>query len=495
MLPAKIQQKRALVVDDNATSREMLHAALTSFAFQVTSVDSGIAGLLELEARREAGTPFDLLLLDWQMPGLSGAQTLRCLKAIEPPCHPPTLLLAPPMEQVNIRQQMGGFQPEVYLDKPVQLSLLFDTIMMLFGQGSGMTLPRDTETAEAPMRRAVAGSRVLLVEDNEINQQVAQELLAMLGFEVCVAGHGGEACQRLEEGTFDVVLMDIQMPVMDGYQATAHIRAQAQHATLPIIAMTANVMAQDLMRCREVGMVDHIGKPIDPNILSNTLQKWVRFQDHEAAPQETPSAPVEPPPPPLPVVPGLDTQAGLIRVNGNRALFRSLLGKFVTTQSQGVAEIQAAMDGGDEAQVRHLAHTLKGVAGTIGATRVQTLAAELEERLAFPEGFASEMALVLHSIQDFLSAAAAEKSAPQPDSMQAVDPALLLQTLEALTPHLEKKRPGPCRPLLKSLASMACPVEGVSQKISRLTTLIKSYQFKKARAIHQEIMLQLQQKG
>jgi two-component system, sensor histidine kinase and response regulator len=214
------------------------------------------------------------------------------------------------------------------------------------------------------------GARILLAEDNEINQQIAVELLEGAGARIRVAGNGREACEILLNGPqpapFDLVLMDLQMPEMDGYQATAKLRDDPRIGTMPIIAMTAHATVEERQRCLAAGMNDHIAKPIDPATLFETVERFYRAAA-TLAPDD------------LPAIPNLDTGAGLSRVGGNKKLYSKLLRQFVEQQSAVVGQIADAHASGDTSLAERLAHTLKGVAGNIGATQVQAAAGALEK--------------------------------------------------------------------------------------------------------------------
>jgi CheY-like chemotaxis protein len=229
--------------------------------------------------------------------------------------------------------------------------------------------------------RPVQGARILVVEDNEINQQVACELLEQAGFLVEVANHGQEAISMLDAGPYDCVLMDVQMPVMDGYTATGKIREDDRFQKLPILAMTANATVEDRHKAEEAGMNDHIAKPIDPQVLFAALLQWIEPGERELpeslqAPRE--SSPQEET---LPELPGIDTEAGLARMAGNIRSYRKLLNKFVANQQGAIGEIRSAFREGDHEGTVRLAHTLKGVAGTVGASALQESAASLEVAL------------------------------------------------------------------------------------------------------------------
>ena len=492
-LPKDLLKKRVLVVDDNQTSQNMLSTALESFSLQVTLVSTGMAGLIELEKMRKEGKPFDLLLLDWRMPSLDGVQIFHCLSSLETPFNTPTVFMAPHTEQAEIRHQIGNIQPEAYLDKPVQLSALFEAVMTLFGKAN--LLPVTEGKEKMPSLHAgetMTGARVLLVEDNEINQQVGKELLEMAHLVVEIAHNGQEAVQRVAETKFELVLMDIQMPVMDGYQATREIRKIPNRANLPIVAMTANVMVQDLAHCWDVGMNGHVAKPIDPKKLFHTLQKWIKprkkqvIHKGKAASKENKHTIVEES---FPSMLGIHIEYGLSRVAGNVKLFRSLLTKFAEDHANWVEEMQKSVEKEDTERAHRMAHTLKGVAGTIGALRLQSMARELESSLRVTPDFRNELTLVLDSIRKLQSPTPEEGEAKK-NKASVMDNAALLNALEQLKPHIKKHRPKDCQPILEELACMAFP-PAIEYDMENLAKRIKKYRMKEALSILDSLVTQL----
>jgi CheY-like chemotaxis protein len=263
---------------------------------------------------------------------------------------------------------------ENVLVKPVTHSLLFDSTMSLLGgqrQGGAEPAP----VAADPRLDTLRGLRALLVEDNDINQQVACELLADMGMVVEIAGDGAQAVERVTREVFDLVLMDMQMPVMDGLAATRAIRGMAGMGGLPIIAMTANAMAQDRQRCLDAGMNDFLAKPIEPDDLIATLYRWAprRPLASEASPVVE-QRPRLAEPDGLPDIIGLDTRLGLSRMCGKRPLYLKMLRRYAESQSCAPAQIRAALAAGDTEVAERVAHTLKGVSGNVGASGVQQLA-------------------------------------------------------------------------------------------------------------------------
>ena len=393
-----LRGRRVLVVDDNPHAAQVLSELLVAQTFEVRTVHSGAEAVEQVRAAAAEATPFDIVMLDWQMPELDGLQTAARIRALglRPP---PNLVVvtAYGREEVIRSAQEAGIDHLMF--KPVSASVLFDTMMRVLGDGLAATAQ---DAAAQPGRRTPAlhalaplrGARVLLVEDNDLNQQVACELLTEAGFVVDVVGDGQQAVERItasvgaQGAAYDIVLMDMQMPVLDGVSATRVVREDPRHAALPILAMTANAMASDRQRCLDAGMQDFVAKPIEPDALWRALATWIRPREGlNSAPQPPTPAPVAMPvdaPVLAEPVPGLDVERGLRRVLGKRTLYRTLLSKFVQGQRDVVTTIRQAVVGGDRAQAERLAHTLKGVAGNIGAMLVAERAAALEEALRGP---------------------------------------------------------------------------------------------------------------
>jgi PAS domain S-box-containing protein len=371
---------RVLVVDDNATSREILDSYLRSFTFDVSLVSGGDAAL---SALAKSSPPFDLVLLDWMMPGMSGLELATKIQQLKSLTRRPRLILISAFHGSELMAKPGAEYIDSFLAKPVSPSHLFDAVMRVFGHEAADSLRSRRSRGEFDMDTlaAIQGARILLVEDNEINQQVARELLELARFWVDVANHGEEALQMLDSNDYDCVLMDIQMPVMDGYTATGKIREDSRFEQLPVIAMTANATLEDQERSLESGMNAHLNKPIDPATLYSALLTWIRpgnrsLPDLPAEESEGADDDAE-----LPEIAGIDTQTGVARIGGSVKSYRKLLRKFVDNQAGAIADIKAARELGDTETAVRAAHTLKGVGGGIGANELQRLGAELEKAL------------------------------------------------------------------------------------------------------------------
>lgn len=377
---------RVLVVDDNETAREILDDALRQMSFRVTTTataEGGLECLLEAD-RRDA---FKLVLMDWRLAGgMDGIEACRAIKRTAGLINVPYTVMVTAFGREEVRSQAEKAGADAFLIKPVSLSVLFDTVMGLFAADERAVGHAGTTSAASTAESALRGATVLLVEDNAINQQVAAELLVSVGVRVDVASNGAEALARLagagEAAKYDAALMDLQMPEMDGFEATRRIRADARTRDLPIIAMTAHALQEERERCLAAGMNDHVSKPIDPEILFETLGRHMRPRDARP-PAETASPPPGPvaDEAPFPEVPGVDVANGLRRVAGNKRLYLNLLRRFVDGQAGAAEVIARALERNEiDAAERH-AHTLKGVAGNIGATTVAAAAAEIERRI------------------------------------------------------------------------------------------------------------------
>jgi two-component system, sensor histidine kinase and response regulator len=404
---------KVLVVDDNATSRQILQEILESFTLEVTQAASGEEGLAEIENALPEN-PFELVVMDWKMPNMDGIEASRIIKTHPHLSKIPAIIMVTNYGREEIMGQAEDAGLDGFLIKPVSPSSLFDAIMQIFGEGvpGRAPAPQREAAVESRVLQTLQGARVLLVEDNEINQQVAMEILAGAGIKVSLATNGQEAVKAVSENDFDAVLMDVQMPVMDGYEATRVIRGDPRRHDLPIIAMTAHAMAGDKAKSLAAGMNDHVTKPIDPDELYRTLGQYIRRPptQAEAGPAEEEAARtiMSEEAEKLPYLDGIDVAAGLKRLLGNRKTYLRILQQF-GKDAQGAAEIMTEyVAAGKDKEAAILAHTLKGAAGNIGASGLQEAAAALEGWFkgggtGLPEpaysDFARELGRVLVSLQ------------------------------------------------------------------------------------------------
>lgn len=380
--PAELEQLRVLVVDDVVSSRQIIEDMLSSFSFRITCVESGQAALEVLESA--AGVdPYGLVLMDWNMPGMDGIESSRRIKALPGLPEMPTIIMVTAHGRETVMEKAASAGLDGFLVKPVTPSTLLDTIMDVFGKKGFDIAQRPMDAWKIETLHGIRGASILVVEDNEINQQIARELLTQAGLMVTIASNGQEAVALVERESFDAVLMDIQMPVMDGYEATRIIRRLPGRAELAIIAMTANAMASDREKCLASGMNDHVAKPIDPDLLFRSLTTWIKPGNRTVSAQgASVTATAEEAKNVLPdTLPGIDLAIGLKSVGGNGALLCKLLVEFYRNHSIDAQAIRQALDSGDTQLAQRIAHTLKGIAGSIGAVELQVAAKAMDAAL------------------------------------------------------------------------------------------------------------------
>ncbi|MBT3601733.1 MAG: response regulator [Candidatus Latescibacteria bacterium] len=406
-----LRNRRVLIIDDNQHAREIMSAMLVNMTFRVDEVPSGEDALSALSKINETDDPYEIVFMDWHMPpGIDGIETTRQMANLSLKSKPYVVMVTS-YGREDVLREAEGVGINISLIKPVNPSLLFDASIRVLGGEVKKSEHQDgllhvTSQDLAP----VWGAKILLAEDNELNQQVAIELLTQAGFDTDLAENGKIATEMVGENAYELVLMDMQMPVMDGVTAAREIRSR--FAELPILAMTANAMAQDRERCLEAGMNDHIAKPIDPNVLLNKLIEWIPHREREPI-AEVETQPEKPPEPvaqkpdadPLQNVEGLDIKIGLRNVANNRVFYERLLRQFVTgSEAETVTTIKAQLLAGDRDAAERTAHSLKGVAGTIGASDLQARAQTLESAVQSDSDVDVHLASVDRELTRFLAA-------------------------------------------------------------------------------------------
>jgi CheY-like chemotaxis protein len=376
-LSGDLQGKRVLVVDDNENARLVLGDLLGNMSFNVDQVESGTAAIGAVDRAEAEGIPYEIVFLDWLMPGMDGIETARRLREL-PLRRVPHMVMVTAYgreEVINGAEEAGI---EEVLIKPISASVLFNGVARILGGGvDGVRTAGDAPTDTFEQLATIKGARILLVEDNDLNQEVATELLLDAGFVVDLAENGQIALDKVKAADYDIVLMDMQMPVMDGVTATHEIRKDERFKDLPVVAMTANAMQGDRDRCMAAGMNDHVVKPIEPEDLWKALLKWIKPRHATDSMAEVKPQAVQDVVLPSDIN-GLDIADGLRRVLGKKSLYLLMLRKFAAGQKSATAEILKALDGNNWDAAERLAHTLKGVSGNIGATGLQQLAEKAE---------------------------------------------------------------------------------------------------------------------
>ncbi|MDB5847892.1 MAG: domain S-box [Rhodoferax sp.] len=459
------QQTRVLVVDDNESARMILAHMSTAFGLQVDMTDNGGSAVALTALAHEKGRPYDMILLDWMMPELDGIATVKRMQAQTGVTLPKVVMVTAygRTEALHAAQQSGvGIQH--VLTKPVTASTLYETFSKVIGNEAFVEKARQVVQRESIRESAsrLRGLKLLLVEDNEINQELAMDLLSNAGVEVVVANNGQEAIDQLALHTFDAVLMDCQMPVMDGYTATSILRQNPAYAELPIIAMTANAMSSDRERVLAVGMNDHITKPLDVTTMFATIAKWAkpRQQAEDADPVDHASGGTEAvvdvasalqarrtrtagpgaqaaQDASMADLPGIQVRAGLRVMSGNVPFYQRMLRKFADSERDFVAQFEASLVAADAGASTRAAHTLKGLAGNLGARRLQECAGALEQAcMATPraggvgggtasaemtrllEAVGTELAVVVEGIDRLVPASGEGTPAPAANAMR-----------------------------------------------------------------------------
>ena len=373
-----LSSKSVLVIDDNESARVIIEDMLIAMSLKVVAAESAEKGLQAIIDGDKQGTPFDMIFVDWHMPpGMNGIEFVRALKKLiinkKPPC---VLVTGYAKDDVINEATIEGI--EHVIAKPINASLLFETILSIFN----LEAPEDSAQKTYNNHTKIdlnrfKGTRILLAEDNLLNQQIATEILEDEGFVVEIANNGEEAVNMTNKSQYDIVLMDMQMPIMDGLEATKTIRQKFSKNDLPILAMTANASDADRDKCLEAGMNAHITKPIDPNLLFAGLAKWIKEKNSKLINDEKIliSAKEEIK---VPEINGLDSRLGLQVAAGKVSLYIKMLKTFSHDQINAVSDIKRALDIKDYLTAQRVAHTLKGTCGSIGAIEIQKIAGEVE---------------------------------------------------------------------------------------------------------------------
>ena len=375
---------RCLLVDDSSSARVIFSSMLEERGIQVDAVRDGFTAIKRMhDSMDDAARPYDFVLVDWRMPGVDGIEFVEGQYRLYGDTMPPVIMTTSYGKE-DLEESLGnaGLTVSAVLSKPItHCELLGAVARATGGEAQSCDLSGATDTASDNVP-GLAGLRLLLVEDNEFNQEVAINLLQGQGIEVDLAQNGKQALEKIASQRYDGVLMDCQMPVMDGYEATRRIREQPQFRDLPVIAMTANVMQGDLEEARAAGMNDHIAKPINVRDMFNTISKWVAKEATPALflPEIEGDAPL-PEHKVFDSLDGIDVQDGLLRVGGSADAYRRLLHKFAANQGDALQQLGSAAQNGDTRVAQRLLHTLKGTAGSIGASHLQSLAAEAEDHV------------------------------------------------------------------------------------------------------------------
>ncbi|WP_415713545.1 response regulator [Maridesulfovibrio sp.] len=381
---ADLKNMLCLVVDDNETSLDILENILTSMSFKVKTANSALEGIEKLRLAEAEGNPFGLVLMDWRMPEIDGIEASRMINSDRSLSHVPNILMVTAFGKEQALEEACEAGIDAIIPKPVNNSFLLDSILGIFSNQKNM---HDAGICEDAVKNKevvnIKGAKVLLVEDNEINQLIAVK--ALKSFEVCasIANNGAEALELLEHNTYDLVLMDVQMPVMDGFECTRRIRNRGYgKSDLSVVAMTANAMQGDREKCFESGMNDFLPKPVTKEDLLSMLVKWIS----PVSPDDDVEQLFETDPDPVLATDNataqcLNRKIGLARVDGCEKTYMTILESFKSANSQVPDEIKTAINNKDFETANRIVHTIKGVSANIGAEILHINAAELESAI------------------------------------------------------------------------------------------------------------------
>ena len=404
----EIHGVRALIVDDQETSLVVLEHYLEIWQFDVTGTTSGEDALDLIALADHEGRPYEILLVDWRMPGMDGLELTRLVQAEANQGklkHAPTVIMVTAYDREALFNEAGSTHLNTVLVKPVTPSALYESLLHIqHPQLAAQETKRSAQKVNLKDRRIdllgltapIRGARILLVEDNDINQEVATAFLHKAGLVTTVANHGGEAVEWVQKETFDAVLMDLQMPVMDGFMATELIRKLPQGKDLPIIALSAAAMIQDRQASERAGMNDHVSKPLDPVQLIMVLLKWIKPRRDSDPIQNvgnfafpaTDSLPEE--------LPGFDLRRALMRLGGNQELLIKLLLRFATDYSSVHSQVDELLRENQGVKAAALLHRINGAASSLGATSLSEAAQQLETEIKSGGPLNSQNAFAQH---------------------------------------------------------------------------------------------------
>ena len=379
-IPQYLQNIAVLLVDKSEKNQHVVMDILGLFFKTVHAVSSGEAALVELQKAIRTKQVYGLVIINWQLPGMDGIETIAKMVRIHTSAsnkiEMPKCIMMTAFGKETLRKQAQEVGVSAFIHKPTTRTQLSNAIMEVFGERNAMTVQPARLLAESTeATQIIGGASILLVEDNVINQEIATALLTKVGLHVSIANNGVEAVKMVYQSSYDAVLMDVQMPYMNGLEATRIIRKQAQFDHLPIIAMTAHVLLSEQKACLQAGMNAHLAKPIRPERLYGALTQWIGpIQQPNTAPAENEE--IE-----LPEIAGIEQTHGLQRVAGNHRLYRQLLIRFREEYHHTTKKIDDALKKGDMKAAEYLVHTVRGVASNLGAEGLSRHAEALEQAI------------------------------------------------------------------------------------------------------------------
>ncbi len=432
--PESLSFKRILLADDQVSTRDVIERMLRTWDLkEIGQASTGSDAVTQVRTAVADNKPYDIVLLDAAMHGMAGSELVE---AIYPEAGSHKLRV---VELRTLDQSEAPVQGvDAWINKPISQSDLFDTLLDLYGESIAT---HGSDHAKDAQEWWFGGRKLLLAEDNPVNQEVATEILTSAGFSVDIRENGADAVAAVQEHSYDAVLMDIQMPVMDGLTAARKIRELGDdYVALPILAMTAHALAGDHEKSLEAGMNGHITKPINPHAMFSEIAEWVAQSEK---PQQTDQKEERAESEPLPELPGIDTADALERIGGNQSAYRRILGNYRDRNLDVVERITANIRNEELTEAAHTAHSLKGSSGNIGARQIHQYAASVEQHCRDEQPAQALEALGnLHtSLQQVIDGLAqldetADESAPV-ESNADIDPDELQNLLQQLEGYLD----------------------------------------------------------
>jgi two-component system sensor histidine kinase/response regulator len=492
-VPEGLRARPALIVEDTASSRELLESLFANLGMHCVSVDTAEKALVLLESRNgaEAADPFGLVLLDWHLTGMTGLEAANRIRTRQQTHDLPIIVMsAYAGKEEEAKCQEAGVN--AFLVKPITPSSLCDAMLEAEGLESIASVPE----GEQATANEFAGVRILLAEDNVTNQFVAMEILGGLGIELQTAVNGSEAVEMAHNRRYDAILMDMQMPEMDGLEATRRLRAEPAFRDLPIIAMTANAMKADVEACLAAGMNDFVSKPVERLALVQSLRRWLRPNYRRQAEEDGRARSMEPERENLvassmvmssssaPVLlEGIDVAGAVSRLGIPFERLKYLMLRFADSQQETLKKLQAAADAGDVSEARLQAHALAGAAGNLGASELHQAARGLEAAATQGHTDLTQLLrqveeraqIVFQSIESLRQETQPAQPAPEPATAPA-DRTRVLSLLEGLGSALREGDFSGSSEKFRELQSLAL-TDGFRGNVLRLQALIDAYEY------------------
>lgn len=489
----ELEGMSVLVVDDNATARDIMRTALESMGFNVDTVRTG-----EEAVSRCIQHEYAVALIDWKMPSMDGLEAARQIQ--QQAKAAPRILMVSAHANHEFLTQIEQLGLAGYISKPISASRLLDGIMNALGRAGILPVRRHNEALDPQLLLPLKGKRVLLVEDNEMNLEVATEFLEQVGIILSIATNGQIALDKLSQQSYDLVLMDCQMPVMDGYQATMAIRQRPELAHLPVIAMTANAMAGDKEMCLRAGMNDHIAKPIEVNILYQTLLKYLGDDKSQstllenAQVNDIKNKPINTDPATMlkwPEHPELDIDRGLQLVQHSARLYQRIFDRFVSSQRNVVEMLRKAVSANKQEDAVRIAHTLKGLAGNLSSSKLVELARLLELHLSENQPYQDELEQIEKLVASICEAIEKVKPELEDISEIGIEPLSSEQLIIALK-HLRQSLEEADAKAVELINALKPQVSTkLWQQLSPVLAMINQYQFDEAVDLIDEVLAEL----